>query len=83
MMLPPLQLGEFTLAAVRPKGSFHGIVNSQRVGYLIVWNADVPAARPKCRQIISTIIGDLGNLVGGEYGCGSTPPRPLLLPTEK
>ena len=83
MMLPPLQLGEFTLAAVRPKGSFHGIVNSQRIGYLIVWSADVLAARPKRRHFISTIIGDLGNLVGSEYGYGNITPRSFLSPTEK
>ena len=56
-------------ATVRPKGPFYGIMISQRVGYLIMWSADVPAVRPKCRHFISTIIGDLGNLVGSEYGC--------------
>ena len=68
---------------MRPKGPFYDIIMSQRVGHLVVWSADGPAARPKRRHFISTIIGDLGNLVGGEYGCGSTTPRPLLLPAEK
>ena len=83
MTLPPLQKGEFTLVAVRPKGPFHSIVNSQRVDYLIVWSADVPVARPKHRHFISTIIGDLGNLIGSEYGYGNITPRSFLSPTEK